>query len=183
MTIRATTFVLALFATATAFAQAPGNAAGSDAALAGLRTLVASLEKCQETFLLERRWGMGRLATGRVYVSPPQNVVWRPGQEEGGARSIVYIEFSSFVYFRVPIELVRKYQRQQVAVAADVPVTRDGMAFLPTADGFPAPDTHYRYEFDLRPEGLRLIRMLARSTPVGEWETARTGHPCAPQPK
>lgn len=183
MTIRATTFLLALHLTATGFAQPQGTAAGSEAALAALHTLVSNLEKCQEKFVLERRWGKGRLETERVYVSPPQKVVWRTAQGKGGPSPVAYIEFSSFVYYRVPIESARKYRRYQVAIPADIPVTPDGIAFLPTVDGFPAPDTLYQYEFDLRPEGLSLIRLLSRSSPVGEWEAAHTGHPCGPQPK
>lgn len=153
-----------------------------EAAVVELRTLASTLEKCQDTLVAERSWGKGRLEVERLYLSHPKNVVWRSAQVAGAPRPVGYLEFSSSIYVRVPIETAKKYARRRVVETAEVPVTSEGVAFVPSVDGFPIPDAQYKYEFDLRPEGIALMRM-SRTSQDGIWQAVDTGHPCAPHPK
>ena len=166
-------FILAL--PALAFAQQP---VPPEAGMVALRALASSMEKCQDSFIAERHWGKGRLEIERLYFSRPKDVVWRSDQAAGTA----YLEFSSSIYVRVPAETARKYTRKRVVETADLPVTAEGIGFVPSVDGFPITDTQYRYEFSLRADGVTLLRML-RSSSDGGWQTVETGHPCAPRPK
>jgi hypothetical protein len=120
------------------------------------------------------------LEVERIYLGRPKNVVWKSAQVE--SRAVGYIEFSSSVYVRVPAETARKYTRRRVVERANLPVTSEGVAFLPTEDAFPIPDTRYRYEFDLRPDGISVAKMF-RAGPDGKWQAVETGYPCPPKPK
>ena len=148
--------------------------------LAALRNFAADLEKCQDTYVLERHWGKGRLEIERVYLGHPKNVVARSAQVD--SRPIGYIEFASSVYVRVPAETAKKYTRQRVVEPAGLPATAEGVAFLPTEDSFPIPDTRYRYEFDLQPGGISLVKIF-RSSPDGTWQAVQQGYPCPAKPK
>ena len=147
-----------------------------------LRAFASELEKCQDTFVLERHWGKGRSEIERVYVGRPKNVVWRSALAGGVPRPVGYIEFSSSIYVRVPAATAKKYTRTRVVEPAEYPVTSEGIAFVPTLEGFPVPATQYRYEFDLRPEGMTLVRM-SRTSSDGAWQVVEAGHPCALKPK
>ena len=116
----------------------------------------------------------------RVYLGHPKNVVARSAQVD--SRPIGYIEFSSSVYVRVPAETAKKYTRQRVVEPAGLPATAEGVAFLPTEDSFPIPDTRYRYEFDLQPGGISLVEIF-RSSPDGTWQAVQQGYPCPAKPK
>src|SRR5690242_16744351 len=83
------------------------------------------------------------------------------------------------LYVRVPNETAKKYARVRLVASADLPIAADGVAFLPTIDGFAIRDTQYRYEFEPRPGGVRVVK-ISRTSPDGTWQT---GHPCAPKPK
>jgi hypothetical protein len=176
--------VAGLSITVAAFAQQPGGTGTSngEAGVAALRALASNLEKCQDAFVTERHWGKGRSEVERIYLSRPKNIVWRTVPVAGAPRSAGYLEFSSSIYVRVPAESAKKYARKRLVEAAQVPVASDGVAFVPMIDGFPIPDTQYRYEFDLRPEGIALTKMSETSAD-GTWQVVDTGHPCAPRPK
>lgn len=166
---------LALYLVSYGYAQAPATA--SDAGIAALRSFASDLEKCPDAFAVERPWGKGRSEVERIYLGHPKNVVWRSAQVE--SRAVGYIEFSSSIYVRVPAETAKKYTRRRVVEPANLPVTADGVAFLPTEDAFPFPDTRYRYEFDLRPDGISLAKMF-RAGPDGKWQAEEKGYPCTP---
>ncbi len=155
------------------YSQTPATA--GEAGITALRNLASDLEKCPDAFAVERRWGKGRLEVERVYLGHPKNVVWRSTQVE--SRPVGYIEFSSSIYVRVPAETAKKYTRRRVVEPANLPVTSEGIPFLPTEDAFPIPDTRYRYEFDLRTDGVSLAKMF-RAGPDGKWQTVETGYPC-----
>lgn len=152
----------------------------ADAAINALRNFAADLEKCPDAFAVERPWGKGRLEVERVYLGHPKNVVWRSAQVD--ARAVGYIEFSSSIYVRVPPETAKKYTRRRVVEPSNLAVTAEGVPFLPTEDAFPIPDTRYRYEFDLRPDGISMPKMF-RAGPDGKWQAVETGYPCPPKPK
>jgi len=149
------------------FAEQPASTA--------LTAFTVELGKCEDTFIAERHWGKKPMEIERVYFGRPKDVVWR-STETGGV-----VEFSSSVYVRVPKETAKKYARVRVVEAAGLPVASDGIAFVPSVDGFPIRDAQYRYEFERRPDGIRLVK-ISRSAPDGTWE-ADTGHPCAPKAK
>jgi len=151
------------------------SAATGNPASPALRAFASELEKCQDTFIAERHWGKKPLEIERLYFSRPKNVVWRSTQPGG------VVEFSSSVYVRVPKETATKYARLRVVEPAELPMASDGIAFVPSVDGFPIGDTQYRYEFGLRPGGVALLR-ISRTAPDGKWEAVDTGHPCAPKP-
>ena len=155
-------------------AQQPATAANTGTS--ALRAFAADLEKCQDTAIAQRHWGKGPLEVERLYFSRPKSVVWSSTQTGG------IVEFSSSVYVRVPKETAKKYTRLRVVEPADLPIASDGIALVPSVDGFPIGDTHYRYEFNLRSDGISLAKM-SRSSPDGTWQTVDTGHPCAPKPK
>lgn len=160
------------------YPQTPAPA--SDAAIAALRNFASDLEKCSDAFAVERHWGKGPLEVERVYLGHPKDVVWKSVQVE--SRPVGYIEFSSSVYVRVPAETAKKYTSRRVVERAGLPATPEGVAFLPTEFAFPIPDTRYRYEFDLRPDGISLAKMF-RAEPDGKWQAVEKGYPCMPQPK
>jgi hypothetical protein len=157
--------------------QEPVSQSSNGEAATALRAMAIKIEKCPEQFVLEKPWGKGRLEIERVYIGPPKNVVWRTTQAEGLPYRTGYIEFVSSFYSRVPVETADKYKRRHRVVAV-AEVTGGGVAFAPTLDGFSPPDTEFRYEFDLRPEGLKLVRMVSRSSPSAAWQATATGHPC-----
>ena len=151
-----------------------------EAGIAALRNYASELEKCPDAFAVERPWGKGRLEVERIYLGHPKNVVWKSAQVE--SRAVGYIEFSSSIYVRVPAETAKKYTRRRVVYPADLPATPEGVPFLPTEDAFPIPDTRYRYEFDLHPDGVSLAKMF-RAGPDGKWQAEEKGYPCPPKPK
>ena len=169
-------FALVLALSPTVFAQRP--AITGQGGIVALRGFALDMEKCQDTFVTERHWGKTPLEIERVYLGRPKNITWRPAQVSHG---VGYVEFSSSVYVRVPKETAKKYARKRVVQTADLPITSEGVAFVPAADGFPIPETQYRYEFELLSEGIQLVK-ISRTSPDRVWETVQTGHPCAPHP-
>jgi hypothetical protein len=167
-------FLLLTVLSSAFFAEQPARTA--EVPVAALTAFTADLEKCQDIFVAERHWGKKPLEIERLYFSRPKDVVWRSTQSGG------IVEFSSSVYVRVPKETAKKYARMRVAGAADLPIASDGIALLPSVDGFPIRDTQFRYEFEPRPDGIRLVK-ISRSSPDGTWQVVDTGHPCVPKPK
>jgi len=158
---------------ATGFAAQPAQTVK---AVPAVTAFAADLEKCEDTFIAERHWGKKPMEIERLYFSRPKDVVSR-STETGGV-----VEFSSSVFVRVPEETAKKYARVRVVAAADLPIASDGVAFVPSVDGEPISDTQYRYDFEPRPDGIRLVK-ISRRSPDGTWQVVDTGHPCAPKPK
>lgn len=156
------------------FAEPPAR--NAEVENAALTAFTVDLQKCQDSFIAERHWGKKPLEIERLYLSRPKDVVWR-STPIGGV-----VEFSSSVYVRVPKETAKKYARVRVVASADLPVASDGVAFVPSIDGFAIRDTQYRYEFEPRPGGIRLAK-ISRTSADGTWQVVDAGHPCAPKPK
>jgi hypothetical protein len=142
--------ILALFSlgvVTTAAAQQPSIEATSQPAVAALRAIARTIRECPETVQLESRWGKGPLEIDRFYFGPPKNVVWDVAPSKSvRAPYAGFIEFSVSYYFWVPPETRDKYDRKYPGLLRDLRT----------------PDFKRRYEYDVGPEGLELIRALSR---------------------
>ena len=125
---------------------------GSQPAVDALRAIADKIKSCPriiwfETPNDEKKYGM--MTRSRVYFGPPINVVWDVARSES-VRSpyLGYIELAVPREFWVPDDVREKYSRKNPLLYG-------------TLDK-PIPAYLERYEFDIGPAGLRLVRALSR---------------------
>ena len=129
---------------------------GSQPAVDAMREIARTIRECPEAIDLEHRWGKGPLEIDRLYMGPPNNVVWDV-EPSNTVRSpyMGYIEFSIRQHLWVPPETVAKYDRTYPGLRTEAAVRFK--------------DWKLRYEFDVKPAGVELTRALARQADAKDW--------------
>jgi hypothetical protein len=139
------------------------NWQGSQPAIASLRAITEAIKACPRALLFEMP-ELRNAPPPRVFWGPPTNVVWDV-TPSNSLRSpyVAYIEFTIPSEYAVPPET---YDRTMAVYG------------LIVAKGIP--NRKVRYEFDLGPEGLQLMKMLSRSAGETEWRDGSSRKSCSP---
>lgn len=128
----------------------------SKPALETLRMIAKQIEECPKALDFERRWGKKEDEIERYYEEPPANVVWDVAAGNSvRAPYLGYVEFTVDEDHWVPDSAGQRFQKSSASIA-----------YVTIMGAYPR---HYRYEYDLGPDGLRLTRALLLNKSTGEW--------------
>jgi hypothetical protein len=136
-----------------------------DLGTVNLRALAQTIKQCPEETMNSSKWGKGPTEIVEIRRGPPQNVVWNVLPNDSvRAPSTGYIQFAIRTTLWVPPESFQKYTRKYPGLW----------------ESFLKHDrpTEYRYEFDLAPSELELLKMLSRDEGDAEWKTANLSGSC-----
>jgi hypothetical protein len=129
----------------------------SKPAVETLRMVAQRIGECPKAMFHESQWGRKNDEIERLYYEPPGNLIWDVvAGNSVRAPYLAYVEFTVAVSYWVPESAKRRFFNWPGAG--------------PTFKSLVGP-WHYRYEYDLGPDGLQLIRVLSRSPDrtAGEW--------------
>ena len=107
--------------------------------------------------ILERKWGKKADEIERYYEESPENVVWNVVVGDS-VRSpyLGYVEFTVDLDHWVPDAAGPRFMKSRNAT----------VLYQEMVNAYPR---HYRYEYDLGPDGLQITRVLLRNKSTGEW--------------
>ncbi len=129
----------------------------SKPAVATLRTIAQRIGECPKVLDFENQWGRKKDEIARFYQESPVSLVWDVVTGNSvRAPYLGYVEFTVAVSYWVPDSSRQRFLKWPGAV--------------PTLKFVVGP-WHYRYEYDLGPDGLQLTRALSRAPAktAGEW--------------
>jgi Sel1 repeat len=127
----------------------------SKPAVETLRIIAQRIGECPKALISESQWGRKKDEIERLYQQPPANLIWDAvAGNSVRAPYLGYIEFTVNIDYWVPESAERNFLKWPGAA--------------PTLKYVVGP-WHYRYEYDLGPDGLQLIRALMRNRTTGEW--------------
>jgi hypothetical protein len=139
--------------------------ASSQPAVATLRAIARALGACPPTVDDETKWGKEPWDISQMMDGPPTNVVWDVAPSQSVRSPYAgYIEFSAYYRFSVQPENRDNFERKRPK------------AYSALLMG--GKDWKYRYEFDLGPEGVELVRSLDRGLDQTQWRDIRKRNPC-----
>jgi hypothetical protein len=128
----------------------------SKPAVETLRIIAGRIRECPKALISESQWGRKKDEIERLYQDPPENLTWDVvAGNSVRAPYLGYIEFTVNVNYWVPESRERSFLNWPGA--------------LPTLKFVVGP-WHYRYEYDLGPNGLQLLRVLLRDKTSSEWK-------------
>jgi hypothetical protein len=123
-----------------------------------LRALAQAIKQCPQEVMTSHKWGKRPTEIEQIRRGPPQNVAWdvRPS-DSVRAPYTGYIQFTIRTELWVPPESYEKYSR-----------TYPGSLEAWLSHSHPS---EYRYEFNLGPSRLELVKMLSRDEGDTVWKT------------
>ncbi len=128
----------------------------SKPAVETLRMIAQRIGECPKLLMSEVKWGGKKDEIVRMYELPPANVLWDViAGSSVRAPYLGYVEFALYPQVWVPDSAAHKAWKN-VAYPA----------YLKLAGTAP---WHYRYEYDLGPNGLQLTRALWHNNNTGAW--------------
>jgi hypothetical protein len=143
----------------------------SQPAVDSLREMARKIRECRTRSLVdEHKWGKKATDTEKIWMGPPSNVAWDVTHSES-ARSPYsgYLQFMWPADIEVPAESYAEWSKQEGVMEEQ----KRKMFSL-----------EWRYEFDVGPSGLELLRVLTRNEGESKWEIERILDPpaCPQQP-
>lgn len=133
----------------------------SKPAVETLRMIAQRIGECPKTPDGETQWGRKKDDIVRFYQEPPESVLWDVvAGNSVRAPYLGYVEFTAPESYWVPESAKSRFLK-----------TDEGLAYLKYVVG----PYHYRYEYDLGPDGLQLTRALFRNKTTGEWVEPNRG--------
>jgi hypothetical protein len=138
-------------------AQSPVTIADSSKpAVETLRMIAQRIGECPRVLAKEVRWGKKADEIERYYYDAPLNVVWNVVEGNSvRAPYLAYIEFAVNEDHWVPPSASNRFSSSGASVS------------YIAGFGFYSP--HFRYEYDLGPDGLQLMRALLRYKASDGW--------------
>jgi hypothetical protein len=137
----------------------------AEPAVEELRVLAQTIKQCPQETMNSSKWGRGPTEVVQIRRGPPQNVVWDVRASDSvRAPYTGYIQFTIRTKLWVPPESFAKYNRKYPGL------WESSLRGLHPAE--------YRYEFDLSPRGLELVKMLSRDEGDSDWKTANLTGSC-----
>jgi hypothetical protein len=128
----------------------------SKPAVERLRMIAKQIEECPKALDFERRWGKKEDEIERYYEEAPANVLWDVvAGNSVRAPYLGYVEFTVDEDHWVPDSAGRRFMKSTASIA-----------YAKIMEVYPR---HYRYEYDLGPDGLQLTRVLLHQKSTGEW--------------
>jgi len=139
--------------------------ASSRPAIEALRELSQSIKACPQASLSEYKWGKGATEIYQVRGGPPENVIWDASPSDSArAPYSGYIQFIVRWALWVPPDSLTKFIRKFPALWE---------AFQQHLKPI-----EYRYEFDVGPDRLELVKIFSRNENETEWKTAELPNWC-----
>lgn len=138
----------------------------SQSAVDTLRDLARKMRDCRtRSVVFEHKWGKKATDTERIWSGPPSNVTWDVQRGES-ARSPCsgYLQFAQPADIDVPAASYSEWSKKEGLIEEE----HRKMFSL-----------EFRYEFDVGPSGLEVVRLLTRNEGDTNWETA-TGNLALP---
>jgi hypothetical protein len=134
----------------------------SEPAVETLRTIAQRIGECPKVLDFESQWGRKKDEIEQFYQEPPVNLVWDVvAGSSVRARYMGYVEFTVTEDDWVPESAERRFWKITLADPLKLAVHNQIVG-----------PWHYRYEYDLGPDGLQLTRALKRNRTTGEWVEA-----------
>ena len=131
----------------------------SETAVSALRAIVVKVKACPRIVAYENKDMKGPLAGFRIYQGPPLNVTWDVTQGKSiRAPYEGYLEFDIAQEWWFPESTLKKYGGDHAPTWYTEMIEK------------PKPTLEHRYEFDLGPTGLELVKSFIREEGQHDWK-------------